>query len=309
MQIIASILAEMFASGELIDQSKYADVAADAAAMRRLDGPRLVEGVAIGRAWLHEPRVEVTRLLAENPQVELERLERAIGELRESLDQMLATSDLVRRRAARGARGLPHVRPRHRLAAPHPRGDRHRPVGRGRGAPGAGGDPRPHRACQRSLPARAADRPRRHRQPAAAPPGRQGAEPRSGRPARGHDPGGAQPRRRGPARVRPPQAARRGPRGGLARPRTSPSSPAPSASPWSAGSRVPWPRSTPAIPVALDGDNGHVFVRPNDEILQAFHNADARARRAAAATSTRSAACRRSPRTASRSRCRSMPPS
>ena len=51
--------------------------------MRRLDGSRLVEGVAIGHAWLHEPRVEVTRLLAENPQVELERLERAIGELRD----------------------------------------------------------------------------------------------------------------------------------------------------------------------------------------------------------------------------------
>ena len=95
LQVIASILAEMFASGELIDQSKYADVTADAALMRRLDGARLVEGVAIGRAWLHEPRVEVTRLLAESPQVELVRLDRAIGELRAALDQMLATSDLV----------------------------------------------------------------------------------------------------------------------------------------------------------------------------------------------------------------------
>ena len=95
LQVIASILAEMFASGELIDQSKYADVTADAAVMRRLDGAKLVDGVAIGRAWLHEPRVEVTRLLAESPQVELARLDRAIGELREALDQMLATSDLV----------------------------------------------------------------------------------------------------------------------------------------------------------------------------------------------------------------------
>ena len=74
-----------------------------------------------------------------------------------------------RRRAARGARGLPHVRPRHRLAAAHPRGDRHRPLGRGGGAAGAGGDAGPDRARQRSLPARAADRSRRHRQPAAAP--------------------------------------------------------------------------------------------------------------------------------------------
>ena len=29
----------------------------------------------------------------------------------------------------------------------------------------------------------------------------------------------------------------------------------------------------PGNPVVLDGDNGHVYVRPNDEIVQAFHNA------------------------------------
>ncbi len=95
LQVIASILAEMFASGELIDRSKYADVNAHAAMMRRLDGTRLVEGVAIGHAWLHEPRVAVTRLLAESPQVELARLDRAVGELRAALDRMLETSDLV----------------------------------------------------------------------------------------------------------------------------------------------------------------------------------------------------------------------
>ena len=94
MQIIASILAEMFGSGELIDQTKYGDIAADAIAMRRLDGQRLVEGVAIGHAWLHEPRVEVTRLLAENPQTELARLDRSTSALRDTLDQMLATSEI-----------------------------------------------------------------------------------------------------------------------------------------------------------------------------------------------------------------------
>jgi phosphotransferase system enzyme I (PtsP) len=95
MQIIASLLAEMFGSGELVDQAKYTDLAAETAEMRRLDGLRLVEGLAVGRAWLHEPRVEVTRLLADNPQAELGRLETAITELRASLDEMLATTDLA----------------------------------------------------------------------------------------------------------------------------------------------------------------------------------------------------------------------
>ena len=82
-------------SGELVDQSKYADLTAgdgrDAAAST---GCAWSRAWAIGRAWLHEPRVEVTRLLADNPQAELARLEQAIARLRESLDQMLATSDL-----------------------------------------------------------------------------------------------------------------------------------------------------------------------------------------------------------------------
>lgn len=94
MQVIASLVAEMFGSGGLIDQSKYGDLSAQPAEMRRLEGLRLVEGLAVGRAWLHEPRVEVTRLIADNPQVELTRLEIATQRLRETLDEMLATSDL-----------------------------------------------------------------------------------------------------------------------------------------------------------------------------------------------------------------------
>lgn len=94
MQIIASLLAEMFAAGGLVDRTQYADVAAGTAEMRRFDGLRLVEGVAIGRAWLHEPRIEVTRLLADNPKTEQVRLETAITSLRDALDEMLATSDL-----------------------------------------------------------------------------------------------------------------------------------------------------------------------------------------------------------------------
>ncbi len=89
MQIIASVLAEMFASGGLVDQVKYGDVAAVRRDARRLEGLRLVEGLGIGRAWLHEPRVEVQRLLADDPAVEHARLETALAEMRASLDRLL----------------------------------------------------------------------------------------------------------------------------------------------------------------------------------------------------------------------------
>ena len=95
MQIIASVLAEMFVSGGLVDINKYGDVATLRRDTRRLEGIRLVEGVAIGTAWLHEPRVEVTRILSDDPAAENRRLEKAVAELRSSLDAMLAHPDLV----------------------------------------------------------------------------------------------------------------------------------------------------------------------------------------------------------------------
>ena len=95
LQIIASILAEMFGAGGLVDTAQYADLTGVRAEMRRLDGSRLVEGVGVGRAWLHEPRVEIKRLLADDPQAEIERLEQALDELRTNLDELIAGSDIT----------------------------------------------------------------------------------------------------------------------------------------------------------------------------------------------------------------------
>ena len=95
LQVIASVLAEMFASGGLVDASRYADVAAGRREPRRLEGARLVEGVAIGRAWRHEPRIEITRLVADDANQELTRLEAATKALRASVDLMIERSDLT----------------------------------------------------------------------------------------------------------------------------------------------------------------------------------------------------------------------
>jgi phosphotransferase system enzyme I (PtsP) len=57
-------------------------------------GEGLSEGVAVGRVVLHEPRVLVERMIADNPAEELTRLEDAIGSLRDSVDEMLDSSEL-----------------------------------------------------------------------------------------------------------------------------------------------------------------------------------------------------------------------
>ena len=50
------------------------------------------EGAGMGHVYLHEPRVVVTNPIADDPQAELARLHAAVDELRVSVDDMLATA-------------------------------------------------------------------------------------------------------------------------------------------------------------------------------------------------------------------------
>jgi phosphotransferase system enzyme I (PtsP) len=52
------------------------------------------EGAAEGRVWLHEPRVVVTNPVADDPLTEIERIRGAVGELRVSIDDLLAAEQL-----------------------------------------------------------------------------------------------------------------------------------------------------------------------------------------------------------------------
>ena len=50
--------------------------------------------MAVGRVVLHEPRVKVDRMIADDPQAELRRLEDALTRLHEAVDRMLDSSEL-----------------------------------------------------------------------------------------------------------------------------------------------------------------------------------------------------------------------
>ena len=94
-EIIASVLAELLASGGIVDVDQYRDVEVVAPGPKRLEGTTLVEGMALGQAWLHNPRIDISTLVADQPEMEVERLENAIREMRASLDAMLARPDLA----------------------------------------------------------------------------------------------------------------------------------------------------------------------------------------------------------------------
>src|ERR1700736_2691648 len=81
LQTTAMVLAETIASGEL---SALAKPGLEPAAHRplQLEGVAIAEGIGLGHVVLHEPRVVVTKLIADDPGRELQRLELSLNSLR-----------------------------------------------------------------------------------------------------------------------------------------------------------------------------------------------------------------------------------
>ncbi|HKH34463.1 MAG TPA: phosphoenolpyruvate--protein phosphotransferase [Beijerinckiaceae bacterium] len=93
LQTTAMVLAEMLASGEL-----QAIAAQEATALRKplhQRGLPLADGVGLGHVVLHEPRIVVKNLIAEDVPGELRRLEQAIEETRAAIDELIAHGDVA----------------------------------------------------------------------------------------------------------------------------------------------------------------------------------------------------------------------
>ena len=88
LEVVAMVLAEMTELGAFVGEG--------AALRARHTQPVLIRGItgqegsAEGYVWLHEPRVVVTNLVGDNPDVERQRLTDAVENLRVSVDQLLA---------------------------------------------------------------------------------------------------------------------------------------------------------------------------------------------------------------------------
>jgi phosphotransferase system enzyme I (PtsP) len=93
LQTTSMLLAEMIASGEL--QSLVLpgiDIA-----LRRplaLKGTAIAEGVGLGHVVLHEPRIVIKQLIAEDVNIEMARLEKAIGAMRDSIDTLIESRNM-----------------------------------------------------------------------------------------------------------------------------------------------------------------------------------------------------------------------
>ena len=96
LQTVAMVLAELVSGGELISPEEMLrgdDVGLGAS--ERLDGLKLNEGIAIGTVVLHQPRVTVRQMVADDPQAEVKRLRDAMSGMRLDIDRIFETSGLT----------------------------------------------------------------------------------------------------------------------------------------------------------------------------------------------------------------------
>ena len=93
LETVAMVLGELVASGSL-SGLQTSGLALDLKKPITIHGSGYNEGVGLGHIVLHDPRVVVTNLFAEDSENEVERLQSALGALRNSIDDMLARRDV-----------------------------------------------------------------------------------------------------------------------------------------------------------------------------------------------------------------------
>lgn len=86
LQATAMVVAEHIVSGAVAGAGAAIELSKSMSSL--IDGEAISEGIALGHVVLHEPRIVVERLMAEDTDEEMGRLEKAIAVLRSSLDEM-----------------------------------------------------------------------------------------------------------------------------------------------------------------------------------------------------------------------------
>jgi len=95
LQTVAMVVAELISSEQMISSKELLDTAGNATTPHRVAGRVLADGLAVGYAILHEPHIIVRRTIAENTGEEVKRLNAAVDRLQDSIDEMLSDTDAL----------------------------------------------------------------------------------------------------------------------------------------------------------------------------------------------------------------------
>ncbi|MCX7328519.1 MAG: phosphoenolpyruvate--protein phosphotransferase [Hyphomicrobiales bacterium] len=94
LQTIAMVMAEIVAAGHIVSPNEVQQVDGLGLLPLRIDGVQLTPGVAIGHAVLHEPRIIIQRVVAEDVGQEHVRFQEALAAVRDDVDRMLEAHDM-----------------------------------------------------------------------------------------------------------------------------------------------------------------------------------------------------------------------
>ncbi|WP_088348456.1 MULTISPECIES: phosphoenolpyruvate--protein phosphotransferase [Rhodomicrobium] len=94
LQTIAMVTAEMMSN--LLESLNVATAEARRGQSQTIKGITMSDGIALGHIVLHEPRVSIAKLFAEDVNAEQVRLDAALGQLRETVDAMFSDGEIAR---------------------------------------------------------------------------------------------------------------------------------------------------------------------------------------------------------------------
>ncbi len=95
LQTISMVIAELVASGELVDKQELTEDSGSTGEPITLDGLALAGGVGAGVAVFHQPQIQISRTVAEDIEAESQRLEDAIAEMRVQLEELVEHPNLA----------------------------------------------------------------------------------------------------------------------------------------------------------------------------------------------------------------------
>jgi phosphotransferase system enzyme I (PtsP) len=93
LQTVAMVLAELIHNAGLADEEGSAAAAAAMSGQEVLEGLQLVKGLAVGQAVFHQPRINIEQTVAEDIEVERQRVYLAFDKMREQIDAMTGQAE------------------------------------------------------------------------------------------------------------------------------------------------------------------------------------------------------------------------
>ncbi|MEZ0498180.1 phosphoenolpyruvate--protein phosphotransferase [Sphingomonas sp. IW22] len=93
LQTVAMVLSELIANADLIDEAGPGAARPQATGPGRIDGFKLVDGMAAGAAVFHQPRVVIDHVVAEDVEAERHRVYAAFDKMRDQIERMASQAD------------------------------------------------------------------------------------------------------------------------------------------------------------------------------------------------------------------------